>query len=201
MSRLVHQKMPDVLLEALPSLLQSGMQFALVAEGDCVYQDSFRHLAARFPGQVSVRIGYDEQTGHRLMAGADLLLHPSRFEPCGLVPIYALRYGTIPVVRNSGGMADTVVDATADALRSGIATGFSFEDVSADELTACVRRAAELYDQPILWRKLQQNAMRQDFGWQKPAEEYVALYRALRTDLQAPLELESVSAARGWRRD
>lgn len=197
MSRLVHQKMPDVLLDALPSLLESGMQFALVAEGDGDYQNGFRQLAAHFTGQVSVRIGYDERTGHRLMAGADFLLHPSRFEPCGLVPIYALRYGTVPIVRNSGGMADTVVDATADAVRSGTATGFSFEDVSADELVACVRRAADLYRQPILWRKLQQTAMRQDFGWRRPAEEYVALYRALNAGRLAPLGLEAPSAARG----
>ena len=197
MSRLVHQKMPDVLLDALTSLLQSGMQFALVAEGNSTYEDSFCQLAADFPRQVSVRIGYDEQTGHRLMAGADLLLHPSRFEPCGLVPIYALRYGTIPIVRNSGGMADTVVNATADALRSGTATGFSFEGVSVDAFAACVHRAAELYRQPILWRKLQRNAMRQDFGWRKSAEEYVALYRALKTDPQAPPGLETASAASG----
>jgi starch synthase len=195
MSRLVHQKMPDVLLDSLPALLDAGMQFALIAEGDRAYADSFRQLAARFPGQVSVRIGYDEQTGHRLMAGADLLLHPSRFEPCGLVPIYALRYGTIPIVRKSGGMADTVVDVTTDTLRAGTATGFSFDGVSADQLSACVHRAAAVYRQPILWRKLQQNAMRQDFAWRKPAEDYVALYRALKADLQALVELQIASAA------
>ena len=111
--------------------------------------------------------------------------------------MYALRYGTIPIVRNTGGMADTVVDATTDALKAGTATGFSFEGVSAEELAACVRRAAELYRQPILWRRLQQTSMRQDFGWQTPAAEYAALYRALKADLQAPLDLESVLAARG----
>jgi len=196
MSRLVHQKMPDVLLEALPSLLRSGMQFVLVAEGDSAYQDRFSQLAADFPGQTAVRAGYDEQRGHRVMAGADVLLHPSRFEPCGLVPIYALRYGTIPVVRNTGGMADTVVDATPDALRSGIATGFSFAGVSSDDLAACVNRAADLYRQPIRWRKLQQSAMRQEFGWREPAERYVALYRSLRLDLHPDVEPSSASVAR-----
>jgi starch synthase len=179
MSRLVHQKMPDVLLEVLPELIESGMQFALVAEGDAGYQEQFLRLAARYPGQLGVQIGYDEPTAHRLVAGADMLVHPSRFEPCGLVPIYALRYGTIPIVRNSGGMADTVVNATPEALKAGIATGFSFEGVSADELLACVRRAAGLYRQPIFWRKLQQTAMVQDFGWRKSAERYAELYRAL----------------------
>jgi starch synthase len=181
MSRLVHQKMPDVLLEVLPSLIESGMQFALVAEGDTAYQDEFCRLAARYPAQVGVRIGYDETMAHRLVAGADMLMHPSRFEPCGLVPIYGLRYGTIPIVRNSGGMADTVVDATSEALRAGTATGFSFEGLSADELVTCVHRAAALYRQPISWRKLQQTAMSQDFGWGKSAERYTELYRALTT--------------------
>jgi starch synthase len=191
MSRLVHQKMPDVLLEALPALLQSGMQFALVAQGEGVYQDSFRELAARYPGQVGVRIGYDEPLAHRLVAGADLLLHPSRFEPCGLVPIYALRYGTIPIVRNSGGMADTVVDGTTEALKAGTATGFSFEGICSDELVAAVHRAADVYRQPIPWRRLQQSAMRQDFSWRKSAERYAALYRVLRTDVEPRVKLAS----------
>ena len=96
MSRLVHQKMPDVVLDVLPDLLEEGMQFVLVAEGENGYQTRFRELAARYPGRVAVEIGYQEGLGHRLLSGADLLLHPSRFEPCGLVPIYAMRYGTIP---------------------------------------------------------------------------------------------------------
>ena len=99
MSRLVHQKMPDVVLDVLPDLLEEGMQFVLVAEGENGYQTRFRELAARYPGRVAVKIGYREDLGHRLLSGADLLLHPSRFEPCGLVPIYAMRYGTIPLVR------------------------------------------------------------------------------------------------------
>jgi starch synthase len=179
MSRLVHQKMPDILLEALPALLEEGLQFALVAEGESGYQDAFLQLAEANPGQVAVHIGYDEPLAHRLVAGADILLHPSRFEPCGLVPIYAMRYGTIPIVRNSGGMADTVVDATPETLKSGTATGFSFESVAAAELIACARRAVDLFRQPIPWRKLQANAMRQDFSWRNSAERYAALYSSL----------------------
>ncbi len=189
MSRLVHQKMPDVLLESLPTLLESGMQFALVAEGDTQYQDRFRALAERYPGQVSVHIGYDEARAHRLIAGADMLLHPARFEPCGLVPIYAMRYGTIPIVRRSGGMADTVVDATPENLKSVTATGFCFETTNASDLIACARSALALYGQPILWRKLQANAMSQDFGWSQSAERYASLYRSLAEDEKDDAEI------------
>ena len=178
MSRLVHQKMPDVVLDALPALLEEGAQFVVVAEGDNGYQTCFRELAVRYPGQVAVE-GYQEELGHRLLAGADMLLHPARFEPCGLVPIYALRYGTIPLVRKSGGMVDTVIDASPDALRQGIATGFSFDEPSLDDLVACIRRAISLYRQPISWRRLQAYAMRQDFSWQRSAKAYADLYRSL----------------------
>ena len=179
MSRLVHQKMPDVVLETLPPLIEQGMQFVLVAEGDTDYQAKFRELADAFPGQVAVKIGYEEALGHRVLSGADMLLHPSRFEPCGLVPIYALRYGTIPLVRRSGGMADTVIDASPEAIREGTATGFSFETPSAEELTACIRRAVSLYAQPIAWRRVQSAAMRQDFSWQRSAAAYGDLYLSL----------------------
>ena len=102
-SRLAHQKMPDTVLEALPVLLAEGVQFALVAEGDPVYETQFHELASRYPGRAAVRTDYNEPLAHRLLAGADILLHPSRFEPCGLAPIYAMRYGAVPVVRRSGG--------------------------------------------------------------------------------------------------
>jgi starch synthase len=179
MSRLVHQKMPDVVLEVLPALLEEGMQFVLVAEGDDGYEAQFRDLAARYPGRVAVRIGYEEPIGHRVLSGADMLLHPSRFEPCGLVPIYAMRYGTVPLVRRSGGLADSVIDATPETIRQGTATGFSFEAPSREEMGACVRRALALYRQPISWRRIQAAAMRQDFSWERSAEAYVALYRSL----------------------
>lgn len=194
MSRLVHQKMPDVVLDAIPELLEEGMQFVLVAEGENGYQTDFRELAARYPGRVAVEIGYQEALGHRLLAGADLLLHPSRFEPCGLVPIYALRYGTIPLVRKSGGTADSVVDASPEAIRQGTATGLSFQDPSMADLVACVRRGISLYRQPILWRRIQAAAMRQDFSWKRSAEAYAKVYRSLTGTpavTQPPLMLQS----------
>jgi starch synthase len=155
------------------------MQFVLVAEGDDGYETGFREFAARYPRQVAVQIGYEEALGHRVLAGADMLLHPARFEPCGLVPIYAMRYGALPLVRESGGMADTVVDASPDAIRQGTATGFSFQNPSAEELIGCVDRALSLFHLPIAWRRLQAAAMRQDFSWERSADAYAELYRSL----------------------
>ena len=108
-----------------------------------------------------------------------MLLHPSRNEPCGLVPIYAMRYGTIPLVRNSGGMADSVTDATPDTVLRGTATGFSFRPPTVSELVNSVRRAHAFYQQPIAWRKIQTSAMRQDFSWRHSAEAYANIYRSL----------------------
>ena len=179
MSRLVHQKMPDVVLETLPRFLEEGLQFVLVAEGDHAYQNEFRALATRYPGRVAIEIGYRESLGHRVLAGADMLLHPSRFEPCGLVPMYAMRYGTVPVVRRSGGMADSVVDATPKAIRQGSATGFSFQEPAKDDLEASIKRAVSLYRQPISWRRVQAAGMRQDFSWKRSAAAYIELYRSL----------------------
>jgi starch synthase len=186
-SRLAHQKMPDVVLDALPALLAEDIQFALVADGDAGYAHRFRDLSARFPGQVSVHIGYEEGLGHRLLAGADMLLHPSRYEPCGLSPIYAMRYGTLPIVRRSGGLADSVVDADQNSIQEGIATGFSFNQPTAHDLIACVERALSLYRQPIAWRKIRSCAMRQEFRWSRSAQSYADLYRTLRA---GPAEIE-----------
>jgi starch synthase len=194
MSRLAHQKMPDSVIEILPRLIDDGIQFALVADADGHYQHGFRELAERYPGRVALRIGYQEAIAHRLLAGADMLVHPSRFEPCGLLPMYAMRYGTVPIVRNSGGLADTVVDATPEAISSRTATGFHFQQAESEELLACVRRALALYRQPISWRRLQVNAMQQDFGWHRAAQSYIDLYRGL---LQIPAQEPNSSQAKG----
>lgn len=155
------------------------MQFALVAEGETAYGKAFAELVERYRGRVGTRFGYGEAVAHRLLAGADMLAHPARFEPCGLVPIYALRYGTLPIVRNSGGMADSVVNATPDTIQQGTATGFSFDRPTTDEFEACVRRALGFYRQPIVWRRMQATAMAQDFGWQRSAAEYAQLYHSV----------------------
>jgi starch synthase len=172
------------------------MQFALVAEGEAAYHGCFRELADSYPGRVAVQIGYEERLAHRLLGGADMLLHPSRFEPCGLVPIYAMRYGTIPVVRRSGGMADTVTDVTPDTVARGTATGFSFEPPTASELVKSVRRARAFYRQPIAWRKMQTSAMQQDFGWSRSADAYAKLYQSLLRLACAPAFVSDAVPAR-----
>jgi starch synthase len=179
MSRLVYQKMPDIVSAAMPKLIEDGIQFASVTEGEPRYEAQFREMVERYPGRVAMCPRYEERLAHRLLAGADLLVHPARFEPCGLVPIYALRYGTIPIVRRSGGMSDTVVEATPETIPLGSGTGFTFEDPSASAFLDCVGRALGIYRQPILWRKLQMNAMTQDFSWQRSAKTYADLYASL----------------------
>lgn len=178
-SRLAHQKMADTALEMLPGLLQREVQFALIGEGDPTYERGFADLAQAHPGRVAVRIGYEEALAHRVYAAGDILLHPSRFEPCGLTPQYAMRYGAIPVVSSVGGLTDTVRDADEQSLRAGTATGFTFQELSAPAMLACLDRALAAYAQPFNWRRLQRHAMSLDFGWQASAKRYLALYREL----------------------
>lgn len=177
LSRLTAQKMADTVADAVPRLVEAGAQFALHGQGDRALEARLLALAQRYPGRVSVRIGYQEPLAHRLLGGADILLHPSRFEPFGLVPIYALRYGTLPVVTQVGGLADSIVDGAAGG--DGEATGFAFAGSGLDDLLACAGRALEVFRQPVAWRRMQRQAMRQDFGWDEPAREYLALYRTL----------------------
>ncbi|WP_052341178.1 glycogen synthase GlgA [Salinarimonas rosea] len=185
MSRLTEQKMADLVAEAVPQIVAAGAQFALCAEGDADLQTRFRALAERYGGRVAVEIGYHEADARRLLAGADMVLHPSRFEPFGLVPIYAMRYGTPPIVRRTGGMADTVVDHDGDPAAS---TGFSFPGRQLEDLLACVRRALGLYRQPLAWRRLQERAMAQDFCWARPAAAYRAVYDELAAHRRRPCD-------------
>jgi len=127
LSRITEQKMADVVADALPGIVESGAQCALLGDGDRALEERFGHAARRHPGRIAVRIGYHEPLAHRLVAGGDILLHPARFEPCGLTQLYAMRYGTLPVVRSTGGLCDTVVDATGRSIRHATATGFAFE--------------------------------------------------------------------------
>ena len=179
LSRITEQKMADVVLEALPPIVARGVQFALLGRGEAELERRFLDVASSWPGQVAIRIGYEKPLAHRLQAGGDILLHPSRFEPCGLSQLYALRYGTLPVVRKVGGPADTVTDAEGEALRIDAATGFLFDGPTARAMLSVLDRALALYRQPIAWRKLQHQAMRKDFGWDASASHYLALYRRL----------------------
>ena len=179
LSRVTDQKMADVVLEALPHILARGAQFALLGKGDPDLETGFRVAEQAHPGRIAARIGYEEPLAHRFFAGADILLHPSRFEPCGLSQLYALRYGTLPIVRSVGGLADTVVDASDALIQLEAANGFAFQEASAAAMLACLDRALALYGQPVLWRKVQRVGMRQDFGWEESARKYLALYRRL----------------------
>ena len=136
------------------------------------------------PRRVAVRIGYDESVAHLIIAACDVMLVPSRFEPCGLTQLYALRYGTLPLVRRVGGLADTVVDADAATLAEDRATGFAFGAATQLELEAAIARATQLFSQPEPWRQAMRRAMAQDFSWAGSARQYLAQYRQLR-DLRA----------------
>jgi len=177
-SRLSDQKGLDLLLEALPALVDRGGQLALLGSGDRVLERQFRAAAEAHPA-ISVHIGYDEALSHRMIAGADAILVPSRFEPCGLTQLYGLRYGTIPIVAYTGGLIDTVISATPMALRMGVATGLQFHPATSDGLARVLMRAVELYRQPKIWGMMQRNAMRQPVGWESSAAEYAALYEQL----------------------
>jgi starch synthase len=180
-SRLTSQKGMDILLAALPELLNEGAQLAVLGTGEEDLEAGFRHAAAANPENVAVCIGYDESMSHRFMAGADVLLVPSRFEPCGLTQLYALRYGTLPLVRRVGGLADTVVDVNGESLAAERATGFVFDEASRHALGARIREACIFYrDNGAVWEKIQQRAMRQNFSWDDSAASYERLYRSLR---------------------
>lgn len=175
-SRLTAQKGIDLVLGALPTLLHLGGQLALIGTGEPALVEGLRAAAAVHPGRVGVRIGYDEATAHLIQAGCDALLVPSRFEPCGLTQLCALRYGAIPVVSRVGGLADTVVDANPAALAAGVATGVQFLPVDAPGLAGALQRLATLYADPEAWLRLQSNAMKASVGWQAPAAEYAKLF-------------------------
>jgi starch synthase len=175
-SRLTQQKMADVILAALPWIAEQEAQVALVGEGDPALEAAFTQAQARYSDGVAVNIGYDEPLAHRLQAGCDILLAPARFEPCGLTQLYALRYGTLPIVRRTGGLADTVVDANAETMGDRTATGFVFEDAGMPGLISAMGRALALYREPLTWRRLQLHAMAQDFSWDASAAQYASLY-------------------------
>lgn len=183
-SRLTWQKGMDLLLAALPRMLSEGAQLALLGAGDATLQAEFTAAASRYPGRVSVMLGYDEAASHLLQGGADAILVPSRFEPCGLTQLYGLRYGTVPVVSRVGGLADTIIDANEVALAAGVATGFQFAPVTVDALAATVTRAIRCYRDPATWRSLQKRGMATDVSWRRPATQYAELYKSLAATAQ-----------------
>jgi starch synthase len=178
-SRLTHQKGIDLLLDALPELARHNGQLAVLGSGEPALETALQRAVTEYPTQVAVKIGYDEALSHRLIAGADVILVPSRFEPCGLTQMYGLRYGTLPLVRRCGGLADTVVDASDENRAEDLATGFVFDDATGADLAAALRRAIALYQDTPGWMRLMREAMTQDVSWRKAATQYIALYRGL----------------------
>ena len=182
-SRLTPQKGLDLVLAGLPDLVTGGGQLALLGSGDDDLEQAFRAAAEQYRGRVGVAIGYDESLAHLIIGGSDVILVPSRFEPCGLTQLYALRYGALPLVRRVGGLADTVVDATATSLAEGVATGFAFDDDSPSALMSAIGRATELFREREIWQRMMRRAMTRDFSWAAAARLYAGVYRTLRPDL------------------
>jgi len=175
-SRLVDQKGTDLLLGALEEMLSGDLQFVFLGSGEPVLEAACRKLAARYPARVAVKIGFDQPLSHRIEAGCDFYLMPSRFEPCGLNQMYSLRYGTVPIVRRTGGLDDSVVDYLDDPRR---ANGIKFQEYSSRALARAMRKALALYHEPPLLRRYRINGMKADFSWDRTALEYTALYQQL----------------------
>ncbi|MDP1633360.1 MAG: glycogen synthase GlgA [Gallionellaceae bacterium] len=173
-SRLTYQKGLDMLLECLPKLLDAGAQLALLGSGEADLEKRYLQLAQRYPGRVSVTVRFDEALSHQIMAGADIFLMPSRFEPCGLNQLYGMRYGTPPVVRRTGGLADSVTDASMPD-----GTGFVFEEADATVLYRTIERAIGSYRDNKSFQRIQRNGMQRDVGWQSSAQQYRDLYRKI----------------------
>lgn len=172
-SRFADQKGFDLIAEAAEEMLQDSLALVALGTGEAKYEALFRELAQRYPARVGVRIGYDNALAHKIEAGADLFLMPSRYEPCGLNQIYSLRYGTVPVVRATGGLDDTIEPFDP---RTGRGTGFKFSAYTGTAMVECLRKALRVYRDPKAWRTLQTNGMTKDFSWKASAAEYAKLY-------------------------
>ncbi len=187
--RLVEQKGVDIIIQALPELVKLPLKFVLLGSGQREYESALNKLARQHREKIGIRIGYSEQLAHQIEAGVDTFLMPSRFEPCGLNQLYSLRYGTPPIVRGVGGLADSVVDANEETLEDGSATGVVFHADSAEALLDAVQRTLSLYNDKKSWKKLQLAGMRQDFSWRQSAQRYLELYQSARKANPCPIGL------------
>jgi len=169
-----------LIAKSAADLIREGVQLAVLGQGSAAHHQMLGNLSRQFPRQIGFRMTQDEALAHQIEAGADMFLMPSQYEPCGLNQLYSLKYGTVPIVRATGGLADTVVDASEANLASGTATGFSFVVYTAQEFLGAVRRALALYrEQPEKWLALMRTGMRQDWSWSRSAAEYERLYQSI----------------------
>ncbi|MEO1899976.1 MAG: glycosyltransferase, partial [Methylococcales bacterium] len=178
-SRLVEQKGIDLLLDCLNEMVEMPLQLVLLGSGDKSVEKKLMNFARLYPKKISVTIGYDEALAHQIEAGIDIFLMPSRFEPCGLNQLYSQRYGTIPIVRETGGLADTIEDALPKSLANNTATGVSFKEASAGALLEAIKRTLLLYNDKKTWKKMQKTAMSKDFSWKNSAAQYLELYEQI----------------------
>jgi starch synthase len=175
--RMVQQKGIDLLAKLLPEWAgRTDVQWVILGNGDPKYHKQFERLAQQHPERIAVRLGFSDELAHRIEAGADMFVMPSRYEPCGLNQMYSLRYGTVPIVRDTGGLADTVVDCTVETLAAGTANGFRFREDRSQALEEAIERALHAYRDAQVWPQLVTTGMRQDWSWDRSAREYAALY-------------------------
>jgi starch synthase len=173
-TRLSSQKGIDLVIETMGDFLGEGAAFVILGSGDSMYEDYFLKLKKRFPDRIGVRIGFDEKLAHQILAGSDILLMPSQYEPCGLTQMYSLKYGAVPVVRSVGGLADSIKEFNRKTLRG---TGFKFKKFVPDHLHQAVKKAVSVYRKKDQWQKLTLNDMNANFGWDRAAKKYCQLYR------------------------
>jgi starch synthase len=182
--RTVQQKGIDLVIEALPKLMELPLQLAILGSGEKKYEQTLKHWNTLYPDRIALKLGYDEPLAHLIEAGSDLFLMPSRFEPCGLNQMYSQRYGTVPIVRCVGGLADTVEDASPANLGQATASGVVFHEASAAALLQAIIRALDLYQDKPQWTKIQQTGMNKDFSWKKSGRKYLDLYDLAMQDRQ-----------------
>ncbi|OHB83702.1 MAG: starch synthase [Planctomycetes bacterium RBG_16_64_12] len=178
--RLDRQKGFDLVADVMPEWVETtDLEWVILGTGDPDYEARFRALAERFPKKVAARLEFSDDLAHKIEAGADIFLMPSRYEPCGLNQMYSLKYGTVPVVRDTGGLADTIVDASDQTLAEGTANGFSFQEDNCQALDETLQRARDAYRRPDVWRQLVRTGMQQDWSWARSARQYVELYQQI----------------------
>jgi starch synthase len=188
-SRFTAQKGFDLIADAARDLFGGEVYLAALGSGEAEWEAVFRDLQAEFPERVAVRFGYDDRLAHSIEAGADIFLMPSRYEPCGLNQIYSLRYGTVPVVRATGGLDDTIT-----AFPQKEATGFKFVDYNGEALSDAVRQACSLWEDNTAWRQMMVRGMKKDFSWTASANEYSKLYAELASSASIPASVASFGA-------